>query len=301
VLQAAGISVKLDHSGVGANFQDHPWSTTAWNLTETYMSSPKLFEWLTDPVQNAAAWEEYRVNKTGPVTNARGNTLAFIPLPEVDPENYRNIASRLLNLTTDAFLPSIYKNSTKLLNGVKAQRKVLADLFQNDEAGIVEYPVTASAQSTLIALQKPASRGSITINPDNPQGPPKIFYNSFSDPIDRSVFGSSLRYIREVWAGPALEKYAPIEISPGAQYTTDEDIFEQSVDLILPSFAHPASSCAMMPEELGGCVSDELLFYGINHLSIVDASIMPLIPSQHLQASMYAIGEKAADIIKNRA
>lgn len=51
---------------------------------------------------------------------------------------------------------------------------------------------------------------------------------------------------------------------------------------------------------MGGCVSDELLFYGVNQLSIVDASILPLIPSQHIQATMYAVGEKAGHIIKNR-
>jgi choline dehydrogenase-like flavoprotein len=47
-------------------------------------------------------------------------------------------------------------------------------------------------------------------------------------------------------------------------------------------------------------VSSELLFYGIGRLSIVDASILPLIPSQHIQSTMYAVGEKAADIIMKR-
>jgi choline dehydrogenase-like flavoprotein len=57
----------------------------------------------------------------------------------------------------------------------------------------------------------------------------------------------------------------------------------------------------MMPEELGGCVSDELLVYGVKELSVVDASIIPMIPATHLQATMYAVAENAADIIKKRA
>ena len=57
----------------------------------------------------------------------------------------------------------------------------------------------------------------------------------------------------------------------------------------------------MMPENLGGCVSDKLLVYGVQQLSVIDASIIPLIPATHLQATMYAIAEKAADIIKQRA
>ena len=57
----------------------------------------------------------------------------------------------------------------------------------------------------------------------------------------------------------------------------------------------------MMPEHAGGCVNDKLMVYGTQHLSIVDASIIPIIPSCHLQATMYGIGEKAADIIKKRS
>jgi choline dehydrogenase-like flavoprotein len=57
----------------------------------------------------------------------------------------------------------------------------------------------------------------------------------------------------------------------------------------------------MMPEDLGGCVSEESLVYGLEGLNVVDASIIPMIPAAHLQATMYAVAEKAADVIKKRA
>ena len=56
----------------------------------------------------------------------------------------------------------------------------------------------------------------------------------------------------------------------------------------------------MMPEALGACVSDELLFYGVETLSVVDAWIIPLVHSQHIQSTMYAVGAKAGYIISNR-
>lgn len=56
----------------------------------------------------------------------------------------------------------------------------------------------------------------------------------------------------------------------------------------------------MMPEELGGCVNTELQVYGTRKLSVVDASIIPMIPATHLQATVYAIAERASDIIKAR-
>lgn len=300
VLDAAGIKVKLAHDGVGANFQDHPYTFMGFSIQN--MSTPNPSSLMTDPAFNASAWEEYRVNKTGPLTQARGNALAFIPLPEVAPNSYKSLVNQVKNLKNDAYLPAIYKGSKKLLKGVKEQRKVLAGLYASDEAGIVEIPVPASGQGVLVGLEKPLSRGVISINPQNPQGPPKILYNALTNPIDKSVMAACVRYVRTVWAQPALKKFSPVETSPGAQYTTDEELITKMVELgsIWPTLAHPSGSCAMMPEDMGGCVSDELKFYGVNNLSIVDASILPLVPSQHIQATMYAVGEKAASIIANR-
>ncbi|KAH7371225.1 hypothetical protein BKA66DRAFT_444182 [Pyrenochaeta sp. MPI-SDFR-AT-0127] len=300
ILQAAGIKVKLEHDGVGANFQDHPYTNVAYNISNISFPNPGSLN--SNATFNESAWEEYRTSKTGPLTQARGNALAFIPLPQVDPENYRNLVAQINNLKNDAYLPSIYRNSTKLLKGIQAQRKILAGLYLNDEAGIVEYPIPAAGSFVLVAHQKPLSRGTININPADPQGPPRIFYNALSNPIDKSVLASCVRYIRTVWARPELEKFSLVETSPGSQYKTDDEIIKKSIELgsIWPTLSHPSGSCAMMPEDLGGCVSHELLFYGINQLSVVDASILPLIPSQHIQSTMYAVGEKAAHIIKNR-
>lgn len=44
----------------------------------------------------------------------------------------------------------------------------------------------------------------------------------------------------------------------------------------------------------------DLRVWGTGALSVVDASIMPLIPATHLQLTVYAVAEKAADIIKGR-
>jgi choline dehydrogenase-like flavoprotein len=299
ILEAAGIQVKLAHDGVGANFQDHPYVGVSFNVSN--MSTPNPNSW-NDPAFNASAWEEYSANKTGPLTQARGNSLAFIPLPEVDPERYQSLAKQLKSQEDSAHLPSIYKNSKKLLKGIRAQRKVLAGLYQSDKAGIVEYGIPAAGFFELVALEKPASRGTVMIDPANPQGPPKILYNTMSNPLDKAILASTIRYIRQVFARPELKQFSLVETSPGAQYKTDDEIINVSIQTgsITPSLAHPSCSCPMMPEDMGGCVSAELLFYGVKHLSIIDASIMPLIPSQHLQATVYAVAEKAADIIKKR-
>ncbi|KAF2752119.1 GMC oxidoreductase [Sporormia fimetaria CBS 119925] len=301
ILEEAGVKVRLAHDGVGANFQDHPYTFMGYSIQN--MSTPNPSSLTTDPAFNASAWEEYRVNKTGPLTQARGNALAFIPLPEVDPKNYRNIANQVTSQKDTDYLPAIYKTSQKLLAGIRAQRRILANLYRSDKAAVVEYPIPAAGQGILVGLEKPLSRGIISINPKNPQGPPKILFNALTNPIDKSVMAACVRYIRGVWARPELAKFSPVETSPGAQYQTDEELITRMISTgsILPTLAHPSGTCPMMPEAMGGCVDPQLRFYGVRNLAIVDASILPLIPSQHIQSTMYAVGEKAGHIIKMRS
>ncbi|KAF7932982.1 uncharacterized protein EAE97_008749 [Botrytis byssoidea] len=61
---------------------------------------------------------------------------------------------------------------------------------------------------------------------------------------------------------------------------------------------HPVGTCAMLPENKGGVVDNNLIVYGISNLRVVDASIMPIVPRSNTQAVVYAVAERAADIIK---
>lgn len=300
VLKAAGIPVKLAHDGVGANFQDHPYTQVIF--TSSNASTPNPQSLATDPAFNASAWAQYNANKTGPLTQARGNSLAFIQLTEIAPTEYASISASVLSQPNTAYLPSLYANSTKLLAGVAAQRKILSDLYADPEAAIVEYPIPASGGFVLVAHEKPLSRGMISLNPSNPQGPPKVLFNALSNPLDKTVLAACVRYIRSVWARPELAQFSLVETSPGAQFVETDEMMNKLVSTgsVSPTLSHPSGSCAMMPEELGGCVGADLLFYGVERLSVVDASILPLIPSQHIQSTMYGVGEKAADIIGKR-
>ncbi|KAF9691258.1 hypothetical protein EKO04_010924 [Ascochyta lentis] len=298
VLEAAGVKVRVELDAVGSNYQDHPYATVLYNTTTGNITLNSL---LTNATYNASAWDEYVQKKTGPYTYARGNALAFIPLPDM--VNSTNaIVSSMQNQNLEAYLPPIYKSNKKLLEGFTRQREIIANLFTRHDAAVAEYGVQSDGSFNVVGVEKPLSRGTVYINPSNPTGPPDVTNNAFVNPVDRSIIGIGLRFYRSLMAYPVLDRFQISELVPGSQYSTDDEIFDALLaqGSLSPTLAHSSGSCPMMPEHAGGCVNDKLMVYGTQHLSIIDASIVPLIPACHLQATMYGVAEKAADIIKAR-
>lgn len=62
---------------------------------------------------------------------------------------------------------------------------------------------------------------------------------------------------------------------------------------------HNCGTAAMLPKEKGGVVDEKLIVYGTKNLRVVDASMFPLIPRGNILSTVYAVAEKAADIIKS--
>lgn len=299
ILEAAGVKVRYANDGVGSNFQDHPYGTIVFNTSSK--AFPNVNSLTTNATFNASAWEEYVVNKTGPYTYARGNALAFISLPDMTSE-VDAVVNNLSKQSAASYLPSIYQNSPKLLKGFIAQRAIIADLFKRKDAAAAEFPVPSDGAYGLVGVEKPLSRGIIHLNATNPTGPPVIQFNAFMNPVDKQILGIGTRFFRSVWNRPELAGLVHGETVPGANHTTDDEIFSALLaqSFVAPTLSHPSASCPMMPEEKGGCVDSKLRVYGTQRLSIIDASIVPIIPACHLQATMYGVGEKAADVIKAR-
>lgn len=61
---------------------------------------------------------------------------------------------------------------------------------------------------------------------------------------------------------------------------------------------HLVGTASMLPKELGGVVDANLLVYGTENVRVVDASVLPGQISGHLTSLIYAVSERAADIIK---
>ncbi|GKT74228.1 choline dehydrogenase [Colletotrichum tofieldiae] len=57
----------------------------------------------------------------------------------------------------------------------------------------------------------------------------------------------------------------------------------------------------MLPKADGGVVDSSLKVYGTTNLRVVDASIMPILISAHIQTAVYGIAERAAEMIIEEA
>ncbi|KAJ4338987.1 hypothetical protein N0V95_007907 [Ascochyta clinopodiicola] len=298
VLSAAGVRVKKDMPAVGANMQDHPNANLQFDLKNLAPVNPLSG---LDPAANASAWAQYEANRTGPITQAHGSSLAFLSLQTIT-DKYQSIVSSINSQNARSYLPSVYADS-KLLAGFTKQREIIADLHSRSDAAAAEFPMVAFGLA-IGALQRPLSRGTITLNPSNKYGVPIVQWNALHNPIDRQIIVEMVRWLRQHWARAELKKFQPVELVPGSGdgAQTDDEIVDALVQTkaLEASFAHMSGSCAMMPEAYGGVVGSDLLVYGVRQLSIVDGSIIPLVPATHLQATMYAVAEKAADIIKAR-
>src|SRR5690606_36836129 len=105
------------------------------------------------------------------------------------------------------------------------------------------------------------------------------------------------RFARKIVQAPVSLALEPQEFTPGAAVQTDGE-WISFLRGRWSTMYHPSCSNPMQPKELGGVVDPQLKVYGTANLRVIDASIFPLIPGTHLQATVYAVAEKGADIIK---
>jgi choline dehydrogenase len=140
---------------------------------------------------------------------------------------------------------------------------------------------------------RPSSRGSThIISSDNAQAP-AIQVNYLKTEQDRQVAIASFRKAREILKQPAMQGCAVVELEPGAQIESDEEILEYIMRTGDPVH-HLAGSCKMGHDAMA-VVDDKLCVRGIQGLRVADASIMPEIVSGNTHAACVMIGEKCAD------
>jgi choline dehydrogenase len=165
--------------------------------------------------------------------------------------------------------------------------------FSSARRGGVLHP--HSGFTCAVSQLQVESRGSSHIRSPDPAAPPSIRYNYLATENDRRVMVEGLKLIRRICGTPPMRDAIAAEFHPGDKVQTDEEWLAYCREAGETVF-HPTSTCSM-----GTVVDEKLRVFGLHRLRVVDASVMPAVPSGNINAAVIALAEKAADLIKRES
>jgi choline dehydrogenase len=142
-------------------------------------------------------------------------------------------------------------------------------------------------------LLRPTSRGSVTLRNSLPYAKPRIVHNYLRTEEDRLCLLDGVRAALEIAAQPPLRAIIRDESDVPAS-DSEADVM-QLIRRRTQTIFHPVGTCAM-----GSVLDASLRVHGVPGLRVVDASVMPTIPSGNTNAPTIMIAEKAADMIRGR-
>jgi choline dehydrogenase-like flavoprotein len=141
----------------------------------------------------------------------------------------------------------------------------------------------------------------VTLKSADPNAHPRILQNFLSVDGDWTALRAGVRMAREVAAQRSMQPFIAREIAPGLDKTADADI-DAHIRNTSITVHHPAGTCKMgIDTDPMAVVDTRLKLRGIEGLRVVDASVIPDLPTGNINAAVVMIAEKAADIIRGRA
>ncbi|XP_061713186.1 ecdysone oxidase-like [Cydia pomonella] len=283
-LEELGISLVADLP-VGENLQDHVRIPVPVTIDTGARKRDDTF-WL-----KAAA--QYLLDQTGPYSTNydQPNINAFLSVP----------GNKLLpdvQIDHNYFLPNTSYVYTMCTNALSFQNEICKQFSEfNAEKEMIIF---------FISLCRPHSKGRIMLRSTNPGDFPKIYSKYFSDERDIKIFVSNLKRVLEILNTQIFRKFNAV-LQRVYFKDCDETVFESDeywecmARTLTYNVYHPVGTTKM--GEAGdptAVVDSKLRILGLKGIRVVDASIMPTIPSVNTNAPTMMIAERAADLINDQ-
>lgn len=150
--------------------------------------------------------------------------------------------------------------------------------------------------TTLIERTHPYARGTIKLKSNDPHDSPIISEN-LDNPMDIDIVTKAFLLSRDIWKSKKMHKYEPKEVYPGPDTSSENDIKDFIASKC--AYGHHLSGTAKMGKisDTDAVVDSTLKVIGLSGLRIVDASVFPIITSVNPTLPIYAVAEKAANMI----
>ena len=253
-LRAVGVDVVADLPGVGKNLQDHLGTFVRNEITVPF----SLYG--ATPEQLAQVQAEYEATRQGLFTSNIAEAGALLRTGGADgPPNLQGF-----------FLPYCLTESP-------------IEAFQPHCHGI----------TFAFYVNRPASRGQITLASADPLDQPLIDPAYLSDPADLPQFVAGIQMARDIFRAKPLGDILGRELGPGAEARSEAEISAYVRDRASGTIFHPVGTCKMGTDELA-VVDASLRVHGLDGLREVDASVMPTLIGGNTNAPTIMIAEKAA-------
>jgi choline dehydrogenase-like flavoprotein len=261
-LQAVGVECRHALPGVGTNLQDH---------LDLFVIAECTGEHTYDRYNRAhhAAWAglQYLLLKKGPVASSLFETGGFWYADGPGQARSPDIQFHL-------------------------------GLGSGIEAGVAQLQHAGVTLNS--AFLRPRSRGTVRLASADPAAAPLIDPNYWDDPQDREQALKGLRLAREILGQPALRRFVQREVLPGPAVRSEQELFDYACANAKTDH-HPVGTCRIGPaDDPESVVTPDLRVIGLDGLRVVDASVMPLLPSCNTNAPTIMVAEKAADHVLGR-
>ncbi len=258
-LERHGIGCVNDLPGVGRNLQEHPGIILSYDVTMRTMNVEAHSRW-----RFALRALQFALLRRGPGTSPISHVGAF----------FRTRPGLTAYDAQIHFQPLGYE--------VTPDKVLLAE---------------ANRVSLAVNVCRPESRGSIRLRSSHPQDAPLIDHALLGADADVRTLIDGARVMRNIFSSPALRDRVRKEYLPGEAVSTDEQ-WEAYARAGAFAMYHPVGTCRM------GAVADplsvvdpELRVKSVRQLRVIDAAVMPCLPSCNTNGVTMMIAERAASLL----
>jgi len=221
---------------------------------------------------------QYLIHGDGPLSAPSINSLAFLKMDE--------------NLTYPDLEIEFYESFAGAFGVWDYTKQVFGDVDLNDLRGYTMMVCPLDVRSV----------GELTLNKTHPLSQPLIDPRYLEDPHDMQAFKKAIGVAKRIGKTPPLDRKGTklaVELANSPFEYDSEDFWEWCIEQMAVTSFHYCGTCKMgAVDDFSSVVDPTLKVKGVKGLRVVDASVMPKLPSGNPAATVYMIAEKAADMIK---
>jgi choline dehydrogenase-like flavoprotein len=310
LLESLGIDVLIDNPNVGEHMQDHLMTSQQFPVKKDYPSA----DGLRDPAKFQSAFEQYATTKQGPLAGM-GTSVAYVPMADrngvMTRADRKALFDKYLNNSSGPAISPVQKREFKLMRELleAEEEPAIQYLCFPGSLTVTPHPDTLTDMFTshapydcigiMALLNHPFSRGSVHISSPDVSVPPTWDPNYCSHPLDLEILARTVGFVEKIVNTPPYKDMIDPSLKRLPDATGDDlETAKEIVRSRTVSCFHIAGTCRMLPRELGGVVDEKLIVHGTKNVRVVDASMMPLEPLGNIQTTVFAVAERAADLIK---